>query len=35
MSFEISGGILQNGECRKEVKDMKKRDKKIRIDQLV
>jgi hypothetical protein len=28
MSFEISGGILQNRWCRKEVKDMKKRDKK-------
>jgi len=28
MSFEISAGILQNGGCRKEMNDMKKRDKK-------
>jgi hypothetical protein len=28
MSFKISAGILQNGGCRKEIKDTKKRDKK-------
>jgi hypothetical protein len=28
MSFEIFAGMLQNGGCRKEMKDMKKRDKK-------